>query len=298
MRVALTIATHNRRAELARTCDHVARLAPPPDELWICADGCRDDTVAWVREKLPNARLIVHDTAHHSIRSRDEMMRATTADVVVGLDDDSYPLNEDFVARVRQYFSAEPRCAVLSFPQRTDEFPATLAQADFGPSLRAASYVNAASAIRRAAYLELGGTVAAFEHMGDEPDFGVRCLAANWEIRHATDLVIRHHWSATMRSEWRNHFRHARNEAWSVLLRCPAPWWPFVLLRRAAGQFRFAARRGPGWIVREPRWWWAALAGAPAIWRARAPVNWSTYRRWRQLLRSPEPIDSPTPSAA
>lgn len=289
MRLAITIATHNRIEELTRTCERVQTLDPPPDELWICADGCSDSTVDWVRAHLPHAQLIVHERAHHSIRSRDEMLRATTADIVVGLDDDSYPLDADFVSRVKARFLSWSRCAVLSFPQRTDEFPSTLTQHDFGPVLRAGSYVNAASAMRRSAYIELGGWPLFFEHMGDEPDFAVRCLAQGWEIFHDTSLAFRHHWSARMRSEIRNHHRHARNEQWSILLRCPAPWWPLLCLRRALGQFLYACKRGPSWMVREPAWWWAALKGAPVAWRHRAPVSWSVYRRWLALLRRPEP---------
>jgi GT2 family glycosyltransferase len=294
MRLALTIATKNRRPELERTLAQLRTLDPPADELWIVADGCTDDTVPWVRAHAPDARLIVHAQSQHSIRSRDEMIRATAAEIIVGLDDDSYPLAANFVAHVKRRFAARPRCAVLSFPQRTDEFPVTLTATDFGPPCRAGSYVNAASAIRRAAYLELGGMPLEFEHMGDEADFGLRCIAAGWEIIYDTAVVFRHHWSALERSEVRNHWRHSRNEAWSILLRCPAPWWPLLHLRRAAGQAAYALRRGPAWLVREPQWWWAAARGAPAIWRQRRPVDWAAYRRWLALMRRPETIDDLT----
>lgn len=290
MRLAITIATKNRRPELARTCAALASLDPRPEELWICADGCADDTLDWVRTNLPDAHVIVHATSRHSIRSRDEMLRATEADIVVGLDDDSYPLDTDFVARVKARFAEWPRCAVLSFPQRSDEFPDTLTQADFGPLLLAGSYVNAASAMRRQTYLDLGGWPLDFEHMGDEPDYALRCIAAGLEVVHDTTLTVRHHWSAQERNELSNHHRHARNECWSVLMRCPAPDWPLIVLRRAAGQLAYACKRGPAWIVREPVWWWRTLRGATRIWKLRRPVTRTAYRRWRSLLRNPVPV--------
>ncbi len=290
MRLAVTIATRNRRSELERTYQALQQLEPPPDELWICADGCQDDTVEWVRQHCPHAQLIVHSTSRHSIRSRDEMIRATSCDIVVGLDDDSYPVDPHFVATVKARFAAWPRCAVLSFPQRTDEFPPTLTQTDFGPPLIAGTYVNAASALRRRVYLELGGWPLAFEHAADEPDYALRCIAAGWLVVHETSLVIRHHWSGLMRNELRIHQRHARNEFWSVLLRCPSPWWPFTALRRAAGQFCYACRRGASWVIREPHWWWQAARGAARFWRDRQPVDWQAYRRWRKLVRQPEAV--------
>lgn len=290
MRLAVTIATHNRRHELERTCARLRQLQPAPDEWWICADGCSDDTVAWVQENLTGVKLIVHETARHSIRSRDEMLRASTCDIVVGLDDDSYPLDADFVTRVKARFAARPRCAVLSFPQRTDEFPETLEQSEFGVLSRTGCYVNAASAIRRATYLELGGWPLEFEHMGDETDFSLRCIAAGWDVLWDPTCVVRHHWSSQMRNERSNHHRHARNELWSILLRCPSPWWPGIAVRRAAGQFVYACRRGPAWVLREPIWWFSAIRGAPALWPTRTPVSWSAYKRWLRLMRHPEPV--------
>jgi GT2 family glycosyltransferase len=291
MRVAITIATRNRREDLARTWTELRRLDPAPDEWWICADGCTDDTVTWVKQHAPAARLIEHRESRHSIRSRDEMIRASACDIVVGLDDDSYPLSADFVAHVRRRFAARPKCAVLSFPQRTDEFPDSLTARDFGPSLRVGSYVNAASALRRSTYLGLGGWPLMFEHAYDEPDYALRCIDAGWEVIHDTSQAVRHHWSARMRNEIGIHHRHARNEQWSVLMRCPSPLWPFAALRRAVGQFAYSVRRGPAWIVREPIWWWRALRGAPGAWGQREPVSAQAYRRWRALLQRPEPFE-------
>jgi hypothetical protein len=135
-----------------------------------------------------------------------------------------------------------------------------------------------------------------FEHAYDEPDYTLRCLNAGWEVIHDTTQPFRHHWSARMRNEINIHHRHARNEQWSVLMRCPAPLWPFAALRRAAGQFAYALRRGPAWVVREPVWWWRAARGASAAWSQRAPASAAAYRRWRALLRHPEPIALSAPA--
>ena len=46
MTFAIMIATHNRCADLRRTCAALTSLSPPPDQVLICADGCTDDTVS------------------------------------------------------------------------------------------------------------------------------------------------------------------------------------------------------------------------------------------------------------
>jgi len=283
----IAITTHNRLPELRRTLGVVAALSPPPDELLLCADGCDDGTAAYVRDHFPHATLLEHAQPLGSIRSRIELMRAAASDIVASLDDDSYPINSDYIARVRELFAARPHVAVASFPQRTDEFPETLAAADFGPSRYAANYVNAAAAFRRSAYLELEGWPPEFEHAYDESDYTLQCLAAGYAVYYDTGITIRHHFTSLKRNEIRTHHRHARNEQWSAWRRCPFPAVLAVSLYRALSQLNYARKRGPAWLAREPRWWMMALRGLPAALRKRRPVPADIYRQWLRLIRHP-----------
>ncbi len=285
--VAICITTHNRCAELARTLRQLATLDPEPTALLIVADGCTDETVATVRQTAPHARLIEHSVARGSIASRNEAAQACECDIFLSLDDDSYPLETDFIGRVSELFGQHPRLAVLSFPQRSDEFPESLTVADFGPSLFTGSYANSGAAIRRTAFQELGGYPDFFFHAYEEPDFALRCLAAGWQVRHETTLTVRHHFTGIQRSEIRTHHRHARNEIWSALLRCPAPQVFGVILFRVFRQAGYAAGRGLAWLVREPRWWIACFAGLPKCFRQRQPLPWPPYLAWMRLVRQP-----------
>jgi GT2 family glycosyltransferase len=272
---------------LARTLREIARLSPAPDEVLVVADGCTDGTVEFVRREHPSVRLIVHETARGSIPSRNEMTQATQCDVMLSLDDDSYPVEADILARIAAAFAERPRLAVMSFPQRTDEFPETLAATDFGPPRFVGSYANSGAAIRRAAFLALGGYPEPFAHMYEEPDFALRCLAAGWEVWEDTSRTIRHHFAGTQRDEMRNHHRHARNELWSVLMRCPFPQVLGVAAFRLARQFGYAWSRG--WALREWEWWRACLAGVPRCLAERRSLPWPKYRAWMELVRHPQP---------
>jgi GT2 family glycosyltransferase len=285
--VAICIATHNRCEELARTLRQLAALEPAPAALVIVADGCSDGTVALVREQAPHARLIEHATARGSIASRNEAAQICGCDVFLSLDDDSYPLENDFLLKVSEQFAQHPRLAVLSFPQRSDEFPESLTATDFGPPLFTGSYANSGAAIRRKAFEELGGYPDFFFHAYEEPDFALRCVAAGWEVRHEPSLTVRHHFTGVQRNEIRTHQRHARNEIWSVLLRCPAPQLFGVILFRTMRQAGYAARRGLSWLVREPAWWLACLSGIGQCFRQRQALPWTRYLAWMRLVRQP-----------
>lgn len=287
LRVAVCIATHNRREELIRTLGEVAKLQPAPDEILVLADGCRDGTVEWVRANCPNVQLHLHEVAQGSIPSRNDLAAAATSDIFLSLDDDSYPLESDAIARIRALFEARPRLAVASFPQRTDEFPETLTATDFGAAQFIASYANSAAAIRREAFEALGTYPALFFHMYEEPDFALRCVCAGWEVRFEPALTVRHHYTGTQRNELRVHQRHARNELWSVLMRCPAPQCLAVAAFRVFRQFGYAWHRGLAWALREPVWWWAALRGVPQCLAQRRPLPWRRYLAWMRLLGQP-----------
>ena len=134
MTFSVMITTRNRAADLRRTCRVLQTLQPAPLEILITADGCTDDTVAVVKAELPEAKLIVNETGRGSVASRDRMMRAARGDLVLALDDDSYPEQADCLARIAPLFEQRPQLAIAHFPQRTDEYPETLAQTDFGPA--------------------------------------------------------------------------------------------------------------------------------------------------------------------
>ncbi len=284
---AICITTHNRREDLARTLTALATLVPPPNEILVAADGCNDGTIELVQSQYPNVRLIIHEQARGSIPSRNELAAATSCDLFVSLDDDSYPLDSDFIARVRTLFAAHPRLAIASFPQRSDESPESLTATDFGPSRFVGSYANSGAVIRRQVFEELGRYPDFFFHAYEEPDLALRCVVAGWQVREETSLVIRHHFTTAQRNEIRTHQRHARNELWSVILRCPAPQLFAVALFRAVRQFGYAWHRGLNWVVREPAWWWAALRGIPDCLAARQPLPWKHYRAWMELVRHP-----------
>lgn len=253
----------------------------------VVADGCTDGTVEFVRGAYPSVRLIIHQEPRGSIPSRNEMAEVTVCDVMLSLDDDSHPMEPDFVARIADVFAVRPRLAVVCFPQRTEEFPETLTATDFGPAKFVGSYANSGAAIRRSVFRELGGYPEQFGHMYEEPDFALRCVSAGWEVWHDSARTIRHYFTGAQRNEVRNHHRHARNELWSVLLRCPAPQLFAVLGYRVIRQFGYAWSRGLAWTVREPQWWVACLKGIGRCLVRRQSLPWARYQAWMQLVGHP-----------
>jgi GT2 family glycosyltransferase len=288
MNLSIMITTKNRATELQRTLRTLRQLDPFPLEVFITVDGCTDGTVEMLKaenlkSELKNLKLIINETGRGSVASRDFMVREAKGDLILALDDDSYPEQLDCIRHIVRLFETNPQLAILRFPQRTDEYPETLAQTDFGPERPTRSFASSGAVLRRSTYLQLPGFEHRFFHMYEEPDYALQCVAAGYEVCYSPVVIIRHHWSSQTRNEIRNHQRHSRNEFWSVLLRCPFPYCLPMAAYRFITQFLYACKRGANWVIREPVWWWQALAGIPYCLKHRKPVSWAGYRRWLSL---------------
>jgi glycosyltransferase involved in cell wall biosynthesis len=165
MNVSVMITTKGRVIDLLRTSHILQQLDPPPLEVLITMDGCTDDIVETVRTGPRQARLFVNQTAVGSVRSRDRMMREARGDLVLALDDDSYPEQSDCINRIVRLFEQRPKLAVLHFPQRTDEYPETLTQTNFDSEHLTRSFANSGAVLRRATYLQLPGFESRFFHI-------------------------------------------------------------------------------------------------------------------------------------
>jgi GT2 family glycosyltransferase len=283
MSLSVMITTRNRLEDLKRALRVLSTLNPPPDEIFITADGCTDGTTDFVESEFPNVKLVVNERSRGSVASRDRMMRAARGDLVLALDDDSYPEQVDSIARIMPMFEECHKLAVLHFPQRTDEYPETLAQTDFGQERLTRTFPNSGAVLRRSTYLQLPGFEPRFFHMYEEPDYALQCVAAGYDVLFSPVVTIRHHYSGEARDEIRIHHRHARNEFWSAVMRCPFPFGLAIAGWRVFSQFRYACKRGGSWVIREPVWWAQALAGIPYCLGKRRPVSSAGYRRWLGL---------------
>jgi GT2 family glycosyltransferase len=293
-RVAVSIVTRNRAPVLERTLRELEKLTPLPDEICIYADACTDDTKEMITRTFPRVRLLSDDVPRGSIHGRDRILREVQSEIVLSLDDDSYPIETDFISRLQTLHAAHPSAAVCTFPQVSEEYPETLRDPapwkNAAPSL-VASFTDSGASLWRAAYLELPGFVPEFVHAYEEPDYTLQCLAAGWQVRHEPSLTVRHHYTSVNRDPLRTHLFHCRNEVWSVLLRAPLLLLPVMIVFRVLRQFGNAARLGGWrWVKHQPRWWWQALGGAGAMLRKRHAVPWGSYWNWLRLSRKPRPL--------
>jgi GT2 family glycosyltransferase len=269
-------------------CAKLLGLQPMPDEVIICADGCLDDTSEMLRSRFSAFQVIENPFPRGSVYSRDRMLRAARGEIVLSLDDDSYPMHRDFFQLLSGVFLEHPEAAVVVFPELRDGNKFTAAgKTDKSRGHYVSAYANCAAAMRRDFYLRQPGFPAFFHHFYEEPDYALQCYAAGKSVWFEPSLVVRHRESQLNRRPVQRHHFNARNELWSVWLRCPWPWIPLVSVYHILRQFVYACCEGVGWVIREPIWWASALKGWHRCSRFRQPIEWSIYYHWMKLARAP-----------
>ena len=213
MKISVMITTLNRVEDLKKTLEFLRSLNPLPCEVLVTADGCVDGTVEITQQQFSEVRLIINERSMGSVASRHRMMLEAKGDLVLALDDDSHPEQLDCISRLAEIFEQNPQLAIMTFPQRTDEYPETLERTDFGQAMPVRSFANSGACLRVATYRSLPGFEPMFFHMYEEPDYALQCVAAGLEVRFIPQITIRHHWVGRERSEIRNHHRHADTAA-------------------------------------------------------------------------------------
>lgn len=286
--VSIAITTLNRRDDLQATLTELRRLDPAPMEILVCLDGCTDGSREML-EAFPEVTVFENETSQGSVFSRDRLFRAAKGDWIVSIDDDSYPVQDDFVSRLTGLAEEHPEAGVICFEEMRLEGQDDRIYRAPEDSRYVASYPNCAGAVRASLYGDQAWYPTYFFHAYEEPDYCLQTYGAGYGVLYAPQIKILHRYTSVGRNMLRTHHRHSRNELLSVIMRCPFPHVFWVATYRVARQAVYAASEGPSWLIKEPAWWYQAIKRIPEALRQRRPIKWSTYWAWMRLARNPLP---------
>lgn len=274
----------NRPAELSKAIGSVLAQQDSPVELVVVANG------ADVPDVPPGAATLRLPENAGIPGGRNAGTKACTGDVVLYLDDDAWYPSSRLAAHVRERFAADPRLAVLSFrfidpdggPAVRRAYVPRLRASDSHRSSEVTTFLGGACAIRRSAYLEVGGYPDGFFYAHEETDLAWRLLDVGYRLEYDADARICHPQVAPTRHQefYRMNARNRvllarRNLAWPVAAVYLIDWVALTIVRERS----LAALRS----------WFAGFAEG---WRTerghRRPIRWRTM--WRMTLAGRPPI--------
>lgn len=243
-RVTAVLLAFNRRDAVAEVLGRLDELAAV-DEV-IVVDNGEDGTDELVRSWGGKVRL-VDPGGNVGIAGRNLGAREATGDLIVFLDDDSYPL-PGAVEALRELFDRMPKLAVAGgFVRDVDAAKKVVVDTQVGsfdwwlrggekgdaPShgFPAFFFPEGACMVRRQAFLDVGGFFEPFFFGTTEVDLTTRLLGAGWDVRYLPTAPFDHMKVPAGRASFLDVLQlRIRNQLWYFWLHFP----PWLAVRRMA----------------------------------------------------------------
>jgi len=227
-RIGVVVLTHNRVDQLLEI---VARLQALPEqpEIVVVDNGSRDGTAERLARCFPTARC-VRSELNLGAAGRNLGVRACARRYVALCDDDTW-WEGGSLRRAADLLDAHPRLGlvnarVLVGPQnRVDATCAAMARSpvpgpDWLPGRPLIGFLAGASAVRRRAFLEVGGFEPRLFIGAEEELVGMDLARNGWAMAYVEDLVVHHHPSPLRDPRGRSALLD-RNRLWIAWMRRP-----------------------------------------------------------------------------
>ncbi len=267
--VSVVIPTFNRRLELGVAIRRVLDCRPPPAEIIVHVDVGDMNTEPWLRGEFPAVKVLQSADRMGPGGGRNKLIAAASSEIVASFDDDSYPMDDDYFARLSEVFNRRPDASVVASQiiHRGEPVP------DATPVVRSSVlFVGCGVAYRQRDFLDCGGYVPlAMAYGMEEVDLAIRLVCRDknlyftpWlRVFHDTDLS--HHGSTAITAA------SIANLALLAYLRYPVRYWPYGCVQVIHRVL---------WLVRARRLR-GILAGLFAI-----PAHIWCHRRFRDTVSS------------
>jgi GT2 family glycosyltransferase len=293
VRISAVIPTLGRSRELATV---VARLDEVPlHELLVVANGPQEPALESIVSASRHPTRLIGAGTNVGIAARNIAAREATGELLLMLDDDSYPLPGAVEALV-EAFRIQPRLAVAGGRVReVDETGRVLAETGVGTfdwffrggrerfvtaeGLPTFFFPEGACLLRREAFLEVGGFFEPFVFHCEALELTTRLFARGWDVRYVPAARFDHLRGGSRNFDASSLDYRVRNQIWYFWLHFPAP----LLATRLPAYLAFdlvecTYRRVPG----------AWLRGVAEAWQDRAAVRGRRRPLPRKVIRRAE----------
>lgn len=222
-RVTAIVTAYQRLDRTLETLRALEQCAPPPDEILVHVDGNQAACADAIRRAHPAVRVLLSAAHVGPGGGRNAMIAAATHPIVASFDDDSYPIDRDYFARLVDVLGRVPGASVVGAHvyHRHETVRAAERSADW-----VADFAGGACAYRRDHFLETGGYVPLPTAYGmEEVDLALRLHARGRRVLQTPWLRVFHDTDLARHADPAVTAASVSNLALLTYLRYPAPVW-------------------------------------------------------------------------
>jgi hypothetical protein len=276
MGITAIVTAHSRIDQTLTTLAKLTSCDPKPDEILAHVDAGGGACSAAIRAAFPDVCVLESTWAVGPGGGRNKLVAASANEIIASFDDDSYPMDADFFARVADLMSRNEHASVLGAAIFHRGEVIKDARLGTAPS---SSFCCCGAVFRKSAFLAAGGFVPLVVAYGmEEEDLALRLFEMD-------AVLLESGWLRVFHDTDRSHHRDAKitaavisNIALLTWLRYPITHWGYGVLQvlnRAQWCVRVGRRAG---IL-------SGFVGMPRhLWRHtgyRKTVSRGTMSKWR-----------------
>lgn len=242
--VTAVIPTYNRPQKLLEALEKISKCVPHPNEIIIHIDGNDTTTEPVLQNSGFKDIVIVKNSAQVGPGGgRNLAIARAKNEIVASFDDDSYPIDSDYFARLVQLFEIFPKASVIGsaiFHQHEPILP------DQKTASWVADFVGCGCAYRRDVFLRTKGYVQIPLAYGmEETDLSLRLHHLEWGVVHSPWLRVFHDTKLEHHNNPKITAASIANQALLVYLRYPVILWWLGGIQCLNRVF---------WLIRHQRW--------------------------------------------
>jgi GT2 family glycosyltransferase len=239
--IAVIIPTYSRGLAVLSVLEKLQHCDPQPAETWIHIDLADGRLERELHDRFPQVRVLTSSVRLGPGGGRHRCLLACTTPYAVSFDDDSYPVDHDFFARIERLFSLHPRAAIFGANIWHRFEPAKVRTDNLVPS---PSYIGCGYAIRLAAYKEVRGYLPRPVPYGmEESDLSLQLFAVGWRVFESHELLVFHDTELKHHQTSEVTAGTVVNVALYAFLNYPFSSWGLGLLQ-VANKIHFCIRMG------------------------------------------------------
>ena len=288
--ISVVIPSFQRRDSVLGLLASVYRQRDIELEVIVVDDNSSDGTVASIRHRFPQTRVLCNHVNCGPCVSRNRGIREARGDIIVGLDSDVTLPDADVLARVEFVFSRSPGKFGVAFrvidsdgmrddgprwwhPVPMEHFAARQFETNY--------FSGTAYAFRREELIEVGLFPEAIFQYFEEVEVAYRFLDSGGVMLYVPELAVLHNPGA--RSGWSDHrfFHNPRSQVLLVVACYPALRGFLFLAPRLVWSFLRAVIGGRASLFAKGLV--SGFIAIPARMRERKPLRRTTWRRMSAL---------------
>lgn len=189
---AIHITTKNRREALQFTLEQLSSIIQCAEVVCtVCDDASNDGTAAMVKKEFPSVNLIENRRVKGYLHNRNRMLRETSADYAISLDDDAHLVSTDVLETIQDHFTNHPACAIIAarifwgchLPESNNSNQ---------NSERVKGFVGCGHIWNMTAWREIPDYPEWFEFYGEEEFAAYQLFKKGWEVHYVPQVFIQH----------------------------------------------------------------------------------------------------------